>query len=210
MPKITDIYNYIKNSDLDPAHFEGLAYGITNNDILGLPGGGPFTVLSPSSPFGEAAFKAATKLNRDGKPAGILPGKMPIQEAFKAVLVKGYELSKDQKILFIDISDLDDDYGKSSGNPIFFTEGDKEGTSVAEAIASLVNKVPHDVKPVIRFMRGTSTGGRVDMDGEFWQIRRPGIEAIFWKVEDGNLVPRITHPSAELHVGYYSPNFKLR
>ncbi|KAK0616637.1 hypothetical protein B0T14DRAFT_482960 [Immersiella caudata] len=202
MPKITDIYNVIKRSDRDTAKFDGLAYGITNNEILGLPNGGAFTVLSPSSPFGAAAFKTAA----------VAPGKMPIQQAFKDVLIKGYERSKDQTTLFIDLADLDDegDSGKNNpGNPIFFTEGDKEGTSIAQAIADLVNKLPHNVKPVIRFLRGTSTTGTVDKDGEFWNVRRRGIEAIFWKVEGGELVPRITHPDAELHVGYYSPNFKL-
>ena len=203
MPKITDINNVIKSSDRDTAKFDGLAYGITNNQILGLEKDGAFTVLSPSSPFGAATFEA-TKF---------APGRMPIQESFKNVLSNGYDLSKDQKTLFIDIADLNDDDDnnpKNSGNTIFFTEGDKEGTSVAGAIASLVNTVPHDVKPVIRFLRGTSTTLTVDKDGEFWNIRRPGIEAIFWKVEGGDLVPRITHPNAELHVGYYSPNFKLK
>jgi hypothetical protein len=209
MPKITDIYNVIKRSDLDPKRFDGLAYGITNNDVLGLPGGGPFTVLSPSTPFGEAPYKKAVQVNSDGKPAGIFPGRMPIQEAFKAVLAQGYELSKDQTTVFIDIADLDDlGDGRNSGNPIFFTEGDKEKTSVAEAICNLVNKIPQDKKPVIRFLRGTETAAA--LDDKFWQVRRPGIEAIFWKDEGGQLVPRISHPKAEIHVGYYSPNFKLR
>jgi len=210
MPKITDIYNFIKHSDLEPSRFEGLAYGITNNDCLGLPGGHPFTVLAPSTPFGEAAFNNL-KVDVQGKPAPIVAGKMPIQETFKAVLTKGYDLSKDQTTLFIDIADLDDDdtgNPKNSGNTVFFTEGDDEKRSVAEAIATLVNNVPANVKPVIRFLRGASTTNNLN-DGTFWEIRRPGIEAIFWKNEGGQLVPRITHPSAELHIGYYSPNFEL-
>lgn len=186
--------NLIRDLDRDPdpsaSPFEGLAYGITHNDSLGLPGG-PFTVLAPFSrlPHGDAASAFAE-------------GKMPIQQAFKAVLAKGYELSSNQETLIIDMPDLAD----GNADTVFFTEG---GTnSVADAIAGLVNKVPTSVAPIIRFLRGAYVP--VVDDQGFWNSRRPGIEAIFWKHDGQQVSPHITHPKVELHLGYWSPNFVVK
>lgn len=191
MASIRALYDEIKKIDLAGSPFEGTAYDITFNDSLGLPGGSPFIVLSPFSslPPDDAAFKDVS----------YAAGKMPIQEAFKAVLREGQKLSTGQNTLFIDIADLDEN------DTSFFTEGGVD--SVADAIADLVNnQVPPSVKPVIRFLRGTPD----QVDDNFWKSRQPNIEAIFWKNDgNGNTIPRITHQKAELHVGYYSPNFKL-
>ncbi|KAK5654251.1 hypothetical protein OQA88_7426 [Cercophora sp. LCS_1] len=200
MPTIHDIYKAIKETDVDPSHFEGLSYGITYNDRLGLPKGGDFLVVSPFGklPADDAAFARASDQYDEGK--------MPIQEAFKDVLIKGNDLSADQTTLFIDIADLDDD----NGNTVFLTEGGAD--SIAETIAGLVNELEKSrpgVTPVIRFLRGAS--GKVSVDDAFWNSHRPGIEAMFWKTDDSGkeLVPRITHPNAQFHIGYYSPNFVM-
>ncbi|KAK0645825.1 hypothetical protein B0T16DRAFT_445977 [Cercophora newfieldiana] len=199
MPSINDVHKVIKQADVYPADFDGLTYGITYNDILGLPGGSPFIVLSPfgSLPSDDKAYTAAA--------ATYAEGQMPIQKTFKEVLTKGNALSAGQETLFIDIADLDDDNDIS--NTTFFTEGGEN--SIAEAIAHLVNtQVPATVTPVIRFLRGTHNAAT----GEpFWKSRQASIEAIFWKTDNNgkDLVPRITHPKAGLHVGFYSPNFNL-
>lgn len=192
MTSIKELYNAIKKVDLAGSPLEGTAYEMTYNDTLGLPSGSPFIVLAPFSslPQNDETFAKVS----------YVAGKMPIQEAFKAVLNEGLRLSTGQDTLFIDIADLD------QNDTSFFTEG--AANSVAEAIADLVNnQVPANVRPVIRFLRGTPDN---EVDDNFWKSRQPNIEAIFWKNDDnGNMVPRITHQKAELHIGFYSPNFKL-
>jgi len=197
MPTIKDIYNVIKRGDGDPERFQGLAYGITLNDSFGLPDHSPFLTVSPFGhlPISDADYAETVKTYGEGL--------MPIQKAFKKVLTEGYKLSKEQTTLFIDIADLDDD----DANTAFLTEGGTE--SIAQAIANLVKQVPDNVTPVVRFLRGTHQS--VIQIETFWNTRRPGIEAIFWKKDSNNqLVPLILHPKAELHVGYYSPNMTLR
>jgi hypothetical protein len=194
MPTIQELKDVIKKHDGAPGIFYGLSYHITHNESLSLPDGSRFLTVSP---FGHLPkpedYKKAV--------GGYAEGKMPIQDTFKQVLIQGYALCKDQATLIIDISDLDDDLG----NTVFLTEGGK--SSVAHAIADLVEQVPHDFTPVIRFLRGTHQPQfKIE---EFWKTRQPGIEAIFWRKEGNQLIPLITHPKAEFHIGYYSPNMIL-
>jgi hypothetical protein len=153
MASIIDLYKAIKKIDLYKSPFEGASYDLTYNDTLGLPKveGYPdvesFTVLAP--------FPRMPKQNEDKtfEPFKYKAGKMPIEEAFKAVLKKGVELSKDQDSLFIDIADLDQE------NSDFFREGGykpEENDSVAIAMGTILNdeSLVH-LKPIVRFLRGT-------------------------------------------------------
>ncbi|KAK0616218.1 hypothetical protein B0T14DRAFT_604565 [Immersiella caudata] len=197
MPTIKDIYNTIKNGDGLPERFHGLAYGITLNDSVGLPDGFPFLTVSPFGHVPTSDADYAEAVSKYGE------GVMPIQNTFKKVLTEGYKLSQDQTTLFIDIADLDDDFG----NTVFLTEGGNN--SIAHSIIELIKHVPDNFTPVIRFLRGTHQSV-IDVE-KFWETRRLGIEAMFWeKAANGkDLVPLIKHANAEFHVGYYSPNMVL-
>lgn len=198
MASIQELYQTIKKIDTAKSPFEGVSYDLTYNDKLGLPDGDPnaspdegnFTVLAPF-PAIPKDIEARRQLDA---------GKTPIEQAFKAVVREGVKLSKDQDTLFIDLTDLD------ANNVDLFTEGGKD--SVAQAIANAVNDPSlANVKPVIRFVRGTPDE---TIDAEFWNSRRPNLEKIFWQPDDqGNTVPLITHDKAELHIGFYSPSFRL-
>ena len=202
MASIDGLYKAIKKIDVAKSPFDGVSYDLTYNDILGLPEGDPkaspddgkFTVLSP--------FPSIPKENEDKSLATspIEEGKMPIEQAFKAVLREGIKLSTEQDTLFVDITDLD------QNSSAFFTEGGKD--SVSQAIADQLNDPSlADVKPVIRFLRGMPDQ---TIDANFWNSRQPNFERIFWqKDEHGNTVPLIRNDKAELHIGFYSPSFRL-
>jgi len=194
MASINDLYKAIKKIDIDKSPFEGVTYDLTYNDILGLPGDEKLTVLSPFPTIPKEKEDKTFETFQYEK------GKMPIEQAFKAVLREGIKLSTEQNTLFIDMADLDEN------SSTFFTEGGQE--SVAQAIAAQLNDPSlANVKPVIRFVRGMPDQ---TIDANFWNSRRPNFESIFWqKDEQGNIVPLIKNDKAELHIGYYSPSFKL-
>jgi len=174
MPTIQDLYDVSKTVDTDSAPFEELTYDISNNDILGLPSDSqsPSLTIAPFGKFLPNAQAFAEAANNSA------PGKMPIQQAFKAVLQEGYKLVSEgphQDTIIIDIADLDDE-NKDLSDVSFFTEGDKD--SIARALADLVNSIPVDVKPVVRFLRGSAV--KEFNLAHFWNdTRRPSIEALF-------------------------------
>ena len=202
MATIKDLYDAIKKTDVAKSPFEGVSYDLTYNDLLGLPKGDPkassydgnFTVLSPFPTIPkEKEDKTLETFAYDG-------GKMPIEQTFKAVIREGIKLSTEQNTLFIDMTDLD------QNSSAFFTEGGKE--SIAQAIADQLNdKSLANVKPVVRFLRGTPDQ---TSDAKFWNSRQSTFASMFWqKDEHGNIVPLIHNDKAELHIGFYSPSLGL-
>jgi hypothetical protein len=202
MASIDGLYSAIKKIDIAKSPFEGVSYDLTYNDILGLPTGDPkacpedgkFIILSPFP-----SIPTETKDNKFVRTT-CAAGEMPIEQAFKAVLREGIKLSTDQDTLFIDITDLD------QNSSTFFTEGGKE--SIVQAIADQLNDPSlANVKPVIRYLRGMADQ---KIDAGFWNSRQQNFEKMFWQNdEQGNMVPLIKNDKAELHIGFYSPSFKL-
>ncbi|MCJ1283553.1 hypothetical protein MMC26_002883 [Xylographa opegraphella] len=172
---------------LDPqALLAGLSYDKTYNQSLGLSGDpSDFKVFIPYKTW----------------PSETDPSKYPttfasaLEDAFKDVLAHGSAQTDDKSPCFIDIAHLDGGLGP------FFTESTDGSPSIAQALADIVNRTAASTTPIVRFLAGTES---ID-PSSFWASNSGNYNAIFWP--NGG-PPLITHPKAEFHVGFYSPNFR--
>ncbi|MCJ1385496.1 hypothetical protein MMC17_008619 [Xylographa soralifera] len=171
---------------LDPkALLAGLSYSKTYNQSLGLSGDPlDFKVFIPYTTW----------------PSETDPSKYPtsftsaLEDAFKDVLAYGSVQTDDSSPCFIDITHLDGGLGP------FFTESTNGSISVAQAIADVVNRTAASTTPIVRFLAGAES---ID-PSSFWASNSGNYNAMFWP--NGG-PPLISHPKAEFHVGFYSPNF---
>jgi hypothetical protein len=120
----------------------------------------------------------------------------PLQQAFKDVFAS---LDSDNRTPFIDMASLNPDKA-------FFLEkgvGDKDG-SVIDSIAKFMNNFKdREQKPIIRFLIGDDNPKNTAEKS--LQNGMDVMKNLFWNA-DGS--PRIDHAKAEIHFGYYNPDFK--
>ena len=120
----------------------------------------------------------------------------PLQQAFKDVFAS---LDSDNRVPFIDMASL-------SPHKDFFLEkgADGKGVSVIDSIIKFMNNFKDsEQKPIIRFLIGDDNANNTAE-----KSLQDGINVmqnLFWEA-DGS--PRINHSKAEIHFGYYNPDFK--
>jgi hypothetical protein len=192
-PSLAYLEKKLKDIDKEfpSAKLEGLAFQLTQNESLGLNGHpSDFKVAIPHTkwPVTKGLELPATKF-----PSAL-------QDAFKDVLKHG---TKDKTTCWIDIATL-------NPAPEFFTEstGGDGKDSVFQAIADVIEKIPHSESPVVRILVGIEGGDHKTRE-KLWEDSRNRVAQMFWKKEGDKTVRRIEHPNAKLYVGYYGPTFEL-
>jgi hypothetical protein len=186
LKEIDEIYT---GQTKDPT-LEGVSFKKSYNDSTGLKGNDPmdFTVFMPwggwsSDQVGNKSFPA------------------PLQKAIMDVFSS---LNSDTQAPFIDMASLkpDIEFFKESG------EGaNGKNVSVINTIIDFVNNFKDESKtPIIRFLIGDEDATRNRDAAAEWG--RTLLTRLFWRNENSIWVPRITHPKAEIHFGFYNPDFK--
>ena len=183
MASIDELERRLKDIDSTASpdsRLEGITFEKTYNESLGL------------KPDNVSDFKVFIPWR--SWPAGALPEKTEfpsaLQEAFKDVLSKG----SDRSSCFIDLHTL-------NPNLEFFKEPDAL-SSVAKAIAQVIDNTDESVTPVVRFLAGSDEN---KTNEQFWHDYGKTFEDVFWP----NGEPLVKHKKARLYVAYYSPNLKV-
>ncbi|KAK1494624.1 hypothetical protein CTAM01_08978 [Colletotrichum tamarilloi] len=183
--KLEQLRHYL--SSLDPKNLlEGVSFHYDTANELGFKPGDPFDFFV-ATPFGKWS---------DTSP----PIPNVVAAAVSEALVNGMaskNISIGQngsKYMFIDLLTL------APFNSTFFTKG------ISPTLNKLVNGLPSDVTPVIRLLCGdngiTAAQFKDASNGSGWN----DYKQIFWS----NNQPSITHPKAELYIGFYNPDFKFQ
>ena len=171
---------------LDPlGHLHGLAYEKTYNESLGITGHpSDFYVFMPYGTWPAAGIKETPKT----------PPTSVLEDAIIDVLQAGAP-DASPKDCFIDIVHLQGSVRD------FFHQTTKNRKSIVDTLADIVNRTDKSATPIVRFLIGVQDISHQD---QFWKDESNIYTDMFW--DQGK--PRTTHPKAQLHVAYYSPNFK--
>ena len=201
------IINSLDTHQNTPDSMNGISYDKTLNNTLGFG-------HSPASYHVAIPYTSWPSGDKTTWPA---PSVSALEEAFKDVLVGGASAlshGSDNKPsanlsgnFIIDIAHM------AGGLGNFFTEKSPTNSkhpnqSVADVIASIVNGLTdcHNVKPVVRILIGILGTEKVgNLSPEDHDATAKTVLNIFWP-EGGHQL--ITNPNAELHLGFYGPNFK--
>ena len=204
MTTLQTLYQALKDLDKgDEKHvLETISYDLTRNNQLGLDSKKPadFHVGIPyNSPWPADPTNPPTQVNSTLKAAflDVLEhGITAVKEVIKAK--SDPTLAKDKKI-FIDITQLGgirQDFFLGVGGHVDATNSN----NLAQKLGALIDQIPSDHIPVIRFLIGNDS--KVDRDKSDEDFR-----AVFWP--EGNCVVK-KQQNAQLCVGYYSPNFAAK
>jgi hypothetical protein len=171
---------------LDPAGvLASKAYDLTKNESLGLSGDAKdFNVGIPYNPWSNQDKTFESTL-------GI---------AFKDVLKTGISAStiKNGDKVFIDIAQLG---GGWLG--FFDSKGDGAETNLAHQVGKLLEDIPAEATPIIRFLIGSD--GTDDAEVR-WNGLKDEFHKLFWPGGKGVF----KHKKAKVCIGYYSPNFDAK
>ncbi|KXH27763.1 hypothetical protein CNYM01_06667 [Colletotrichum nymphaeae SA-01] len=183
--KLEQLRDYL--SSLDPKNsLEGVSFHYDTANELGFNPGDPFDFFV-ATPFG--------KWSNTSPPIPNVVAAAVSEALVNGMASKNISIGQDgSKYMFIDLLTL------APFNSTFFTKG------ISPTLNKLVNGLPSDVKPVIRLLCGdngiTAAQFKDASNGSGWN----DYKQIFWS----NNQPCITHPKAELYIGFYNPDFKFQ
>ncbi|KAK1656425.1 hypothetical protein BDP81DRAFT_389200 [Colletotrichum phormii] len=174
-------------SSLDPKNsLEGVSFHYDTANELGFNPGDPFDFFV-AIPFGKWSNKLPP-----------LPNVVAaaVSEALtNGMISKNISIGQDgSKCMFIDLLTL------ASFHSTFFTKG------ISPTLKKLVNGLPSDVTPVIRLLCGDNATTADQFGDAGNESGWNNYKQIFWSDNQ----PSITHPKAELYIGFYNPDFKFQ
>ena len=204
MPSLADLLSALKGLDHDaPEHaLEGKSFQMTNNAQLGFNKDGSASDFHIGLPFQHWPEDTTAQALKDKK------FESNLAVAFRDTLQLGIDRIKslragnkpivsNSKEVLIDITSL-----HSTSWHEFFLYRDGNTTSVpdnslAKELGRLIDDIPHDLTPVVRYIFGDHNAYTQDkLEAQFKSVFFPGGECVVK-----------SHPNARLHAGFYSPSF---